>query len=92
MTQHEDDLTITESQVSDLDKYTQAEVNNLLNDKIDVSEKGQPNGVAELDGTGKVPASQLPNSVQGGIRIVGFWNAATNTPDLTTLSPSEGEA
>ena len=92
VTQHEDDLTITESQVSDLDKYTQAEVNNLLNDKIDVSEKGQANGVAELDGTGKVPASQLPNSVQGGIRIVGFWNAATNTPDLSTLSPSEGEA
>ena len=92
VTQHEDDLTITESQVSDLDKYTQAEVNTLLNDKLDVSEKGQSNGVAELDGNGKVPASQLPNSVQGGIRIIGFWNAATNTPDLSTLSPSEGEA
>jgi hypothetical protein len=31
--------------------------------KIDLSEKGAPNGVAELDGTGKVPAAQLPSYV-----------------------------
>lgn len=31
--------------------------------KIDVSEKGAPNGVAELDGSGLVPASQLPSFV-----------------------------
>jgi hypothetical protein len=31
--------------------------------KLDSSEKGAPNGVAELDGTGKVPAAQLPSYV-----------------------------
>jgi hypothetical protein len=34
-----------------------------INDKIDSSEKGAPNGVAELDGTGKVPSAQLPSYV-----------------------------
>lgn len=31
--------------------------------KIDSSEKGQPNGVATLDATGKVPSAQLPSYV-----------------------------
>lgn len=34
-----------------------------LNDKIDTSEKGANNGVAELDANGKVPSSQLPSYV-----------------------------
>lgn len=33
------------------------------NSKINSSEKGEANGVAELDNTGKVPASQLPSFV-----------------------------
>lgn len=41
---------------------------------------GQPNGVATLDSSGKVPLSQLPSSV---ITYLGTWNAATNTPTLT---------
>jgi len=36
---------------------------NLQNDKQDVSDKGQPNGYASLDGSGLVPASQLPSFV-----------------------------
>jgi hypothetical protein len=44
-------------------------VNNILNisidvgNKIDSSEKGVPNGVASLNGSGQVPASQLPSYV-----------------------------
>lgn len=34
--------------------------------KLDASEKGQPDGVAELDATGKVPAAQLPETVESG--------------------------
>jgi hypothetical protein len=31
-----------------------------------VADKGQANGYAELDGTGKVPAAQLPSGMGGG--------------------------
>jgi len=41
---------------------------------------GTANGVATLDGSGKVPLSQLPASV---ITYLGTWNASTNTPTLT---------
>lgn len=41
--------------------------------------KGQPDGLAELDGTGKLPASQLPIST---MEWKGNWSADTNTPTL----------
>ena len=47
--------------------------------KLDASEKGAANGVAELDSNGKVPLSQLPNSI---MEYKGTWNASTNTPTL----------
>lgn len=53
---------------------------------IDVSEKGINNGVATLDGGGKIPAGQLPNSV---MTLEGQWDASTNTP---TLSDGTGNA
>ena len=37
-----------------------------INGKLDASQKGIAGGVAELDGTGKVPLSQLPTSTGGG--------------------------
>lgn len=57
-----------------------------------LSEKSQALGYASLDGGGKVPISELPNSVQGGVRVVGFWDADTNTPDLSALILDQGEA
>ena len=51
VTQHEDALTITESQISDLGTY------------IPASEKGANSGVATLDSNGKVPSGQLPSYV-----------------------------
>lgn len=36
---------------------------NVLNSKLDKSEKGSNNGLAELDENGKVPSSQLPSYV-----------------------------
>ena len=45
------------------DTYTKTEIDNSLNLKQNTSEKGQVNGYASLDGTGKVPASQLPSFV-----------------------------
>lgn len=46
---------------------------------IPLSQKGQPNGVASLDILGKVPVSQLPNSI---MEFKGNWDALNNIPVL----------
>lgn len=46
---------------------------------IQIDEKGESNGVATLDSGGKIPVSQLPNSV---MTLEGEWDASTNTPEL----------
>ena len=46
---------------------------------INVNQIGVANGVAELDATGRVPYSQLPESA---MEFKGEWNADTNTPTL----------
>jgi len=43
---------------------------------------GSANGVATLDGTGKVPTSQLPAAVLGAVAYQGAWNATTNSPTI----------
>lgn len=43
------------------------------------SEKGSANGYASLDGSGKVPTSELPVQM---MEFEGNWNATTNTPTL----------
>lgn len=47
-----------------------------------VSAKGTANGYAGLDTAGKVPESQLPDTVLGALRYQDAWNAATNTPAI----------
>lgn len=49
---------------------------------------GTANGVATLDGSGKVPTSQLP---AGAVVYKGSWNAATNTPTLANGVGSAGD-
>ena len=51
---------------------------------------GVANGVATLDAGGTVPLSQIPASIQGGVSYQGSWNAATNTPTLTSSVGSKG--
>lgn len=55
---------------------TTSSVQTQLDAKIPSSEKGTANGVATLDGGGKVPASQLPNSV---MEFKGTFDPATAT-------------
>lgn len=57
-----------------------------LNLKEDKANKGQVNGYAGLDATGKVPTGQLPVTVVGSVRYQGLWNAAVNTPVLPAAS------
>lgn len=45
---------------------------------IPLSQKGTPNGVATLDETGQITASQAPQAAH----LKGVWNASTNTPTL----------
>lgn len=51
---------------------------------------GVAGGVATLDGSGKVPVSELPAAVIGGVSYQGTWNASTNTPTLTSSVGTKG--
>jgi hypothetical protein len=55
--------------------------------RIAASEKGAVNGVATLDGTGKVPVSQLPIAASlGAVVYQGVWDASTNIPTIPAAS------
>ena len=56
--------------------------------KIDSTEKGASNGVATLDGNGRVPYSQLPESA---MEFKGQWDASTNTPHLVDGTGTNGD-
>jgi hypothetical protein len=70
---------ITPTELSYLQGVT-SNVQTQINSKINLTEKGAPNGVATLDGGGKVPVTQLPSPV---MTFEGTWDASTNTPTLT---------
>lgn len=55
-----------------------------------VANKGQPNGYAGLDLSGRVPASQLTAGIAGGLSYLGVWNAATNQPQLASGGGTRG--
>lgn len=55
-----------------------------------ITDKGLANGVASLDAGGTVPLNQIPASIQGGLIYQGTWNAATNTPTLTSGVGTKG--
>lgn len=76
---------------------TPASANELVNkDYVDtqdalyipLSQKGAASGVATLDGSGKIPASQLTVSA---FEYLGSWSAATNTPTLANGTGSAGD-
>ncbi len=54
---------------------------------IPLSQKGAVNGVATLDGSGKVPVGQLPSVV---MEYQGSWNPNTNTPALSDGTGANG--
>ena len=41
------------------------------------SQKGIADGIAELDGTGKVPSGQLPSGITGAVSYQGTWDCST---------------
>lgn len=53
-----------------------------LDGKQSLSAKGQANGYASLDSTGKIPMTQMPDAMLGAVRYQGLWDADTNTPSI----------
>jgi hypothetical protein len=47
-----------------------------------------PSGIPQLDGSGKILVSQLPNSV---MEYKGTWDASTNTPTLANGTGNQGD-
>ena len=86
--------TLNEVELMNLPKYdgsnvaTEEFVTTITDTLIPLSEKGAANGVATLDAGGKIPASQLPNSV---VELQGEWNASTNTPTLANGVGNAGD-
>ena len=66
---------------------TKAEARSAI-DAEDTNNRGQANGYASLDGGGKVPVAQLPNSIMS---YQGLWNASTNTPTLADGTGDPGD-
>jgi microcystin-dependent protein len=79
--------TVTSTELGYLSGVTSA-IQDQLDDKIDESEKGANNGVATLDGGGKIPVTQLPNSIMD---YLGTWAASTNTPALANGVGNAGD-
>jgi len=79
--------THIETDVTDLDKYTQVEVDASLALKQNLDEKAVALGYCPLDASGRVPAEHAPPSQT----LKGEWDALTNTPDLSVLTATDGE-
>lgn len=79
--------TVTGTELGQLSGIT-SNVQTQLDAKIDATEKGAINGVATLDAGGKVPVSQLPNSV---MEYKGAWDASTNSPTLADGTGNAGD-
>lgn len=67
--------------------YTETEVNSLLNGKENSANKGQVNGYASLDSSGKVPSSQIPAIAISEIFTVNNITAR----DALIIGPNPGE-
>lgn len=61
-----------------------------LDSKQSLSEKGEPNGYTPLDSGAKVPIEFLPDSVVGQVEYQGAWNASTNTPNVGDATTKKG--
>jgi hypothetical protein len=59
-----------------------------ISDYIPTTQKAAALGVATLDAGGKVPTSQIPQ--MGDLNYQGTWDAATNTPTLTSSVGTKG--
>jgi hypothetical protein len=62
-----------------------------IRDAVNTSLLGANNGVATLDGNGKLNTNQIPSSLVGALQYQGLWDANTNTPTLTSGTGTKGQ-
>jgi hypothetical protein len=55
-----------------------------------ITTQALPGLVPQLDSTGKISMAQIPASLQGALNYQGLWNAATNTPALSSSTGTKG--
>ncbi len=79
--------SVTSTELGYVSGVTSA-IQTQLNAKEATANKGVAGGYASLDGSGKVPVSQLPNSI---MEYQGTWNASTNSPTLADGVGSIGD-
>jgi hypothetical protein len=62
-----------------------------LDGKVGQSEKGQGNGIATLDGNGKIPLGQLSEALLGSVNYQGNYDATGNNPALPAAAGNKGK-
>ena len=90
--------TFTSDNFSNESSVTGATITDALNtlltalaNYLPTSQKGAANGVASLDGSGKLTAAQIPDSIASPFQFEGTWNASTNSPALADGVGNEGD-
>ena len=73
--------------VADINKPVSGPQATALAGKQSLTEKGTTNGYPSLDASGKIPITQIPDSILGASQYKGTWNAATNTPTIPAAAP-----
>lgn len=63
-------------------------IDNQLALYVPLTQRGANNGIATLDGSGRIPSSQLPNSA---MEYKGVWDASSNTPTLANGTGNAGD-
>lgn len=79
----------TLGQLNEAVSTVEGDIELLLDLKVDKISVGAADGVASLDSGGKVPLSQIPDSIIGQVEYMGTWDALTNNPALNPLIPEE---
>jgi hypothetical protein len=69
---------IVHQNISGAGTYNHASIDGFINSK------GQNNGLAELDSTGKVPLSEIPDTLIGALQYKGTWNCSTGLYPIIT--------
>ena len=85
-----DRVDANEASISDINDLIST-IQDELDDRIHVDQMGVADGVATLNGEGKVPTEQIPDAVLGQLEYQGVWNPDTNTPELPSTPEQKGD-
>lgn len=81
-----------EEHITDAGKHLTAEQAEKIAGSVQAAEKGAANGVAALDADGKLPVSQIPTAVTGGMSYQGTFDPATGMDGKGGAIPASAAA